>query len=231
MFYFFVVDDQPNMNQMICNLIRDICKRKNIEIMIYSFYYYSKDFYRMAYSKIPNKVFVCDIEIISDTKNYEMLESGIEFGKKLRQRDTISDLIYLSNYDYENEVATSIFNCTRYIKKNSKDMEQQLDETIDYLLFKKGEQQKIVFRITKQMTYQFSLNEINYVQKIKESKYCRICTTSTDFKYYITLKELNKAFFHNHFKIVKRSYLVNPYNIQKETKNEIIFYDGTELPS
>ena len=115
MFYFFVVDDQPNMNQMICNLIRDICKRKNIEIMIYSFYYYSKDFYRMAYSKIPNKVFVCDIEIISDTKNYEMLESGIEFGKKLRQRDTISDLIYLSNYDYENEVATSIFNCTRFI--------------------------------------------------------------------------------------------------------------------
>lgn len=229
MFYFFVVEDQIDMNHMICDLIIEICRKKKIKIMIYSFTSYSKAFYKMAYAKIPNKVFVCDIEIISPKDKLKHMESGLEFGKKLREKDTKSDLIYLSNYNYENEVATSIFNCTRYIKKNCENMKQILDHTIDYLILKKGEEQKIVFRISNQMTYQFQLNEINYVQKIKSTKYCEIHTTTTTFKYYITLKELNKTYFNNHFITVKRSYLINSYNIRFKDHEKIIFSNGDQL--
>lgn len=229
MFYFFVVEDQADMNQMVCDFIIDICKEKKIKIMIYHFSSYSKAFYELAYASIPNKVFVCDIEITAPKGKLKHMESGLEFGKKLREKDTKSDLIYLSNYDYENEVATSIFNCTRYIKKNCKNMREILADTIDYLVFKKGEQQKIVFRISNQITYQFQLNEINYVQKIKSTKYCEIHTITTPFKYYITLKELNKTYFHNHFATVKRSYLVNSYNIRFQDNHKIIFSNGDQL--
>lgn len=223
---FIIVDDSQQMLSMVSTYIKEICKFKKIKCNIYSFLLYSPDFFKLANSNLKNKVFVFDIEIIID-KEKSQYQNGIDIARQIRSKDFYSDIIFLSVYDLTKEVASTLFNCTRYINKKES-IYPQFDETIAYIRKRLGKV-KVVNIEQSNINYRMQINEINYIKKEKESKYCYINPNKENYKIKSSLSALNEEYFDNEFEIVKRCYLVNKKNIEERTDKYILFDDNTKL--
>lgn len=224
MFNFLVVEDNKEMLLIIENILKELCKFKKIDYKIYRFLSYSKEFLKIAQSNLENKIFVCDIEIIlSNNKK----QNGVDFARNLRITDPTSDVIFLSSFDFRKDVASTIFNCTKYIMKQD-NIYQELDATIDYISKRIGKPKEVNIK-QNNINYRMQINEINYIKKGKEEKYCYINPNNENHKIKSTLAALNETYFDNEFEIIKRSYLVNTKNIKERTKEYIIFDNNNKL--
>lgn len=223
---FILVDDNQQMLTIVSTYLKEICQFKKIKCNIYTFLLYSSDFFKLAKSNLKNKVFIFDIEIVID-KTKDEYQNGIFIAKKIRKNDQISDVIFLSAYDYRQDVASSLLGCTRYILKNNK-MYEQFDETIDYIMKRLGKPKEVKIK-EGEITYNIIINNVNYIQKEKESKYCFINPYDENLKIRDSLSNINQKYFENEFEIVKRCYLVNSKNVEERTDKYILFDDNTRL--
>lgn len=224
---FIVVEDSKSMLDHINDEIKKISKKFKINYNIYSFRYYSSEYKTISISNIQNKVFIFDIDINLKTKQEKLIRQfGLDEARILREKDLQSNIIFLSAYDYKKEAISTVFECTKYIKK-SEDIHVELEKTIKYIIKKIGKLKIVKFK-DKDVYYSFMLDDINFFEKEKSQNFCLLHTKYGHFKLSKTLKAINEI-TNNEFELLNRCYLINSENIVVRDKNHIIFKDGEIL--
>lgn len=200
------------------NKIKQILEDNNKED---KFLYFSK--YDEALNEVINnknlKIYLLDIEL----KNSSI--DGINIASEIREKDWKSIIVFFSAYNEKESIISLRLNVLTYVSK-SDNFETELVETFnsakDILL----ENNTIKVNINGNEINLY-VNDILYIIKEKNSKYCLINTTSGILRTRSSLSELKKK---TNFRQEKKHLLINSNNIKYLLKEKIIFSNNIVLP-
>ena len=200
------------------NKIKQILEDNNKED---KFLYFSK--YDETLNEVINsknlKIYLLDIEL----KNSSI--DGVNIASEIREKDWKSIIIFFSAYNEKESIISLRLNVLTYVSK-SDNFETELVETFnsakDILL----ENNTIKVNINGNEINLY-VNDILYIIKEKNSKYCLINTTSGILRTRSSLSELKKK---TNFRQEKKHLLINSNNIKYLLKEKIIFSNNIVLP-
>ena len=218
---FIAVDDFAHILTMIEENINKAMISNNIEYQIHSFFDYDKNFLEIMNKKIPNKVYILDIE----TKS----ASGIDIARKIRANDVDSVIIFVTAHSYlgslilQDQLMFLAFIC----KYDSFDIKLQkaVNKSLDLL------SQKTIIRFKDYNTlYMIPIKDIIYIERDTCERKCFIKTEYATYKVGKTLLELKKL-APNCLKQSHRACLVNMDRVRKINKidNKIEFDTGEKI--
>lgn len=165
------------------------------------------------------KIYLLDIEL----KNSSI--DGVNIASEIREKDWKSIIIFFSAYNEKENIISLRLNVLTYVSK-SDNFETELVETFnsakDILL----EHNTIKVNINGDEINLY-VNDILYIIKEKNSKYCLINTTSGILRARSSLSELKKK---TNFRQEKKHLLINSNNIKYLLKEKIIFSNNIVLP-
>lgn len=153
--------------------------------------------------------------------------SGLELGKKVRERQPEMCLVFLTSYSEYAAESYSI-DANQYILKNS--MRERLWPVLNRLIEERNTESndyRSVFITENNVSVKRIIyySEIILVSKIKASKYVEYITVNGRYRERITLDNLKKELPEHEFIMVDRSYIVNIRHIIKMSKR-IIYLKG-----
>ena len=90
MINFIICDDDIKFTEFVNQVITKYMMKNKLEYKIHKFYDYNKEFIKKVEEKIPNKIYILDIE--TPTK------SGIDIARIIRNKDINSVLIFLTGH-------------------------------------------------------------------------------------------------------------------------------------
>lgn len=166
-------------------------------------------------------IFIIDIQL-------NRFHSGIDFSKKIRQKNAKCYIIFLTNDTTKGmEIINENIKADKYYSK--KDIAEAVND-LEELLFKSPQAQQLHSKLIKieslSKIYLIDPNEVNYLSKVTSSRSTIefFCQTET-FLIHGKIDELKSAFQDFHFFNDLKSYSLNPSNIKLVDKknNEIIF--------
>lgn len=209
-----VIEDEIFWKNKIKQMLEDNNKEDK-------FLYFSK--YDEALNEVINnknlKIYLLDIEL----KNSSI--DGINIASEIREKDWKSIIIFFSAYNEKENIISLRLNVLTYVSK-SDNFETELVETFnsakDILL----EHNTIKVNINGNEINLY-VNDILYIIKEKNSKYCLINTTSGILRVRSSLSELKKK---TNFRQEKKHLLINSNNIKYLLKEKIIFSNNIVLP-
>lgn len=200
------------------NKIKQILENNNKED---KFLYFSK--YDEALNEVINnknlKIYLLDIEL----KNSSI--DGVDIASEIREKDWKSIIIFFSAYNEKENIISLRLNVLTYVSKND-NFETELLEAFnsakDILL-----EYNTIKVNTNGSEVNLYVNDILYITKEKNSKYCLINTTSGILRTRSSLSELKKK---TNFRQEKKHLLINSNNIKYLLKEKIIFSNNIVLP-
>lgn len=200
------------------NKIKQILENNNKEDKFLYFNKYDEDLNEVINNK-NLKIYLLDIEL----KNSSI--DGIDIASEIREKDWKSIIVFFSAYNEKENIISLRLNVLTYVSK-SDNFETELVETFnsakDILL----ENNTIKVNINGNEINLY-VNDILYIIKEKNSKYCLINTTSGMLRTRSSLSELKKK---TDFKQEKKHLLINSNNIKYLLKGKIIFNNNIVLP-
>ena len=217
---------------MINILICDDCPKtvnllKNIVVKTYEEEMNFKDFTVLTFNNstdvisyvknnVENNIYILDIDL-NEEKN------GLTLGREIRKLDKYSgEMIFVTNHV---ELSFKVFQyklrVVTFINK-SLDLENQLKESLliaTQILNKekKEEPKKLVIKIGAEM-FNIQLQDIIYIETIKNSRKVTLHSTNTIVEFYSTLKELMNS-LDNNFIQTHKTNIVNKKYIKSVCKN------------
>lgn len=200
------------------NKIKQILENNNKED---KFLYFNK--YDEALNEVINnknlKIYLLDIEL----KNSSI--DGVDIASEIREKDWKSIIIFFSAYNEKENIISLRLNVLTYVSKND-NFETELLEAFnsakDILL-----EYNTIKVNTNGSEVNLYVNDILYITKEKNSKYCLINTTSGILRTRSSLSELKKK---TNFRQEKKHLLINSNNIKYLLKEKIIFSNNIVLP-
>lgn len=199
------------------NKIKKILERNNIEDNFLYFDRYNENLEDIIYNK-NKKIYLIDIEL----KNSEY--NGIIIASIIREHDWKSVIIFLSVFNEKENIISLMLNALTYIEKNS-DLENELPKLLNSAKNILLDDDFIEIDINNQKV-NLHTNDVLYITKEKNSKYCVINTTSGTIRIRSSLAELKNQ---TGFKQVKKYLLLNENNVKYELKNKVIFNNNVVI--
>ena len=219
MINFIVVDDNHEIIKIVENIITKYMMNESIEYKINTFDDYDHKFNKVMNSKMPNKIYILDIE----TKS----ASGIDIARQIRKNDIDSVIIFVTAHEELGSVIIkeSLMVLTFICKFD--DFENKLRNAVDNSLKIVGNKKTIRFNDYNSI-YTIPIKDILYITRDSIERKSIIKTDYTIYKVSKPLVELKKLsggeLIQTH-----RACLVNKKRISKidKTKRIITFDDGS----
>lgn len=221
MINFIVVDDNHEIIKIVENIITKFMMNESIEYKINTFDDYDHKFNKVMNSKMPNKIYILDIE----TKS----ASGIDIARQIRKNDIDSVIIFVTAHEELGSVIIkeSLMVLTFICKFD--DFENKLRNAVDNSLKIVGNKKTIRFNDYNSI-YTIPIKDILYITRDSIERKSIIKTDYTIYKVSKPLVELKKLsggeLIQTH-----RACLVNKKRISKidKTKRIITFDDGSTI--
>lgn len=172
-------------------------------------------------------IFIVDIEL-------KRFHSGIDFSKKIRQRNHSCSIIFLTNDTTKGiEIINQNIRADKYYsKKDITEAVNGLEELLFHHPDLKQDQSKLIKIESLSKIYLIDPKEVNYLSKVTSSRstiefYCH----TEFFLIHGKIEELKQAFQKFHYFNDLKGYSINPTNIKLVDKknNEIIFKNDDAL--
>ena len=164
------------------------------------------------------KIYLLDIEL----KNSSI--DGVDIASEIREKDWKSIIIFFSAYNEKESIISLRLNVLTYVSK-SYNFETELVETFSYAKNILLENNTIKVNINGNEVNLY-VNDILYITKEKNSKYCLIHTTSGILRTRSSLSELRKK---TNFRQEKKHLLINEGNVKYILKDKIVFNNESLL--
>lgn len=221
MINFIVVDDNHEIIKIVENIITKFMMNESIEYKINIFDDYDYKFNKIMNSKMPNKIYILDIE----TKS----ASGIDIARQIRKNDIDSVIIFVTAHEELGSVIIkeSLMVLTFICKFD--DFENKLRNAVDNSLKIVGNKKTIRFNDYNSI-YTIPIKDILYITRDSIERKSIIKTDYTVYKVSKPLVELKKLsggeLIQTH-----RACLVNKKRISKidKTKRIITFDNGSTI--
>lgn len=209
-----VIEDIKDMNNLICNNINDILKTNNWDYVIKSFNNYSREVKKLIHNR-KTKIYIIDMVV----GNY----SGYDICREIRENafDWDSIIIIASIHNQKENIISLRLSIFCYISKLY-NFETNLQKTITHAI--SIMERKKIIEISKDC--KIPINDICYIAKEKNSKYCYIKTISNEFRTRKTLKYLENEL---NLTRINKYILINDYNVELRTKEYIRFKNNINL--
>ena len=219
MINFIICDDNNEILKKIKEIIENTMMNNDTGYVIHSFNDYDSNFKEIMKSKVPNKIYILDIETPSS--------SGIDIARKIRNFDYESVIIFLTAHE---ELGYTIlqkeFLFLSFINKYD-NYEPKLLKSIRIAL-KKLSGNKMLKYSKNGVLYTIPLDDILYITRDSIERKCII---KTDYLEMMISKQLNElkeeltdSFIYSH-----RSCIVNKKRIRfVDLPNHKIFFDNKE---
>lgn len=212
---FIICDDNRKVNQDINAVVEKTMMKNKIPYRKISFLDYDAQFMKIIDEKLPNKIYILDIEAPS--------ASGIDIVRKIREKDFNSIIIFLTSHD---ELGYTIlkqeFMFLAFICKFD-DYQNKLAKTIKKALQIVG-QKRILNINDRGVIYNIPMDDILYITRDSVDRKCIIKTEYTEFRVNTTLTDLFQELSEK-FKYSHRACIVNMKRVRviNKRKREIIF--------
>lgn len=219
-----ICDDNDFFRETIKTEIAKMTKINNIKISIYEFDDFDEKWNRFIFqeaSKLENKIYLLDIETPSG--------NGVSIGRKIRQTDLKSFLIYITAYSgtYSISVLRSNSRFSSYISKDE-DYIAQLNQILTEILLQ-GFDDMIINFTDQGITYNIEINDIVFIKTIPEKRKTLIITTYAKFLVNKNLKFFEEILDQRFHKVHKCS-IVNIKHIEYIDRiTRIIKFDNGEV--
>ena len=203
-----IVEDKKEINNKINKLTNRILIEKNYDSDVISFLGYNEELKKILYSP-ERKIYILDI-ILNDYSGHDIAR---EIREKAKDWDSI--IIISSAHNLKETLISERLSIFTYLLKE-KNFEEELKETIESalsILELKGV-------LTPNKEYKLIHDDIFYVKREKNSKYCNIHTLKDIIRVRKSLKSIQQEL---KLKKIKKYLLVNEKNINFLKEEEIIF--------
>lgn len=209
-----IIEDNLEFNQKICKYLNQVLIENNLEWKIIAFSNYNKELKNLIHNK-EIKIYIIDIKIGS--------YSGYDICRQIRESAYDWDsIIIISSILNQKEnfisLRLSIFTYLSKLNQFEENLKESIVHAINILEKKKF--------LTINKSCQVSINDICYILKEKNSKYCFIKTLDENFRIRRSLKSLEKDL---KLRKIKNYLLVNDRNIKSSNKNTITFENKIKI--
>lgn len=216
---FVVCEDNQIVNKNIVDTIDKLMMKNKIRYKKYVYNDYNASFMKLIDSKLPNKIYILDIETPS--------ASGIDIVRKIRETDLNSIIIFLTAHD---ELGYTIlkqeFMFLAFICKFD-DYLGKLEKSIRKALKVVGQKRVLSFS-DHGIIYNLPFDDIIYITRDSVDRKCIIKTDYSEFKVSKSLSELFEQ-LNNNFKFSHRACIVNMERVRTiDKRNRIITFDNKE---
>ena len=216
---FVVCEDNQIVNKNIVDTIDKLMMKNKIRYKKYVYNDYNASFMKLIDSKLPNKIYILDIETPS--------ASGIDIVRKIRETDLNSIIIFLTAHD---ELGYTIlkqeFMFLAFICKFD-DYLGKLEKSIRKALKVVGQKRVLSFS-DHGIIYNLPFDDIIYITRDSVDRKCIIKTDYSEFKVRKSLRELFEQ-LNNNFKFSHRACIVNMERVRTiDKRNRIITFDNKE---
>lgn len=218
MISFVICDDNKKINESITGVVDRVMMKNQVPYKTYVYFDYDSKFMPIIQKKIPNKVYILDIETPS--------ASGIDVVRRIRETDMDSIIIFLTSHD---ELGYTIlkqeFMFLSFICKFD-NYEEKLESAIKKALKLSG--QKRVLSLNDHGTvYNIPHDDILYITRDSVDRKCIIKTDYSEFKVNKTLTELLEE-LGDTFRLSHRACIVNMERVRVVNKKKriITFNNG-----
>lgn len=221
MINFILCDDNETVRKNVLKVINKIMMKNKLDYKTHDFSDYNKDFFKIMQAKLPNKIYILDIETPS--------ASGIDVARKIRRTDIDSILIFLTSH---NELGPVLLQeelmFLAFINKFN-DQSKRLHSALEKSLLMIGNKKSIRFE-DKGAIYTISLDDILYITHDSVERKSIIVTDYTEYKVNRDLNEL-KTMLDERFQQTHRACITNMNRVDVIDKknNEIIFDNGMSI--
>lgn len=210
-----VVENNRNFNKRICKYINQVLMANNSNWTVEPFFNFTEKLNNIIHDK-EIKIYIIDIKLGGKYSGYDICRSIRESAYDW------DSLIIISSIHNEKEdfisLRLSIFTYLSKHNKYEENLKESVTEAINILDKKKF--------LTINKNCSISINDICYILKEKNSKYCYIKTLDDHFRIRKSLKSLEKEL---RLRKVKAYLLVNDRNIKSTDKNKIIFENKIKI--
>lgn len=208
-----IVEDEKYYNKTITSIAKQIVNNHNMNVEILSFYDYTNDLKKIIFSKEVN-IYLLDIEL--PTKN------GQDIARMIRHEahDWKSIIIISSVHNQKENFISKSLMLLSYISKFD-DYEFNIADRIDTALDILDTHGHITINNEKVIT-----DDILYVEKEKNSKYCTVKTFNDEFRIRKSLSQLENEL---NIKRTNKYLLLNNRNVLSIMNDKVIFRDNQEF--
>lgn len=221
MISFIVCDDNLMIRKNIENIILKKMMKNDFAYKTYIFDDYNDNFSKIINQKLPNKIYILDIEAPSN--------SGIDIARAIRHKDLDSVIIFLTSHEELGYmVLKSELLFLTFISKYDQ-YEENLEKAIGKAIELVGK--KLYIRLEDRgVVYTIPLNEILYITKDSQERKTIIKTDYTEFKLNKTLLEVTELLDEN-FTQTHRACIINKMRVRSvDMKKKLItFDDGSQI--
>lgn len=218
---FIICDDNKKINQSINEIVDQTMMKNKIPYRKMSFLDYNAEFMHVMNDKLPNKIYILDIETPTT--------SGIDIVRRIREKDFNSIIIFLTSHD---ELGYTIlkqeFMFLAFICKFD-DYKNKLAQAIKKALQIVG-QKRILNINDKGVVYNIPMDDILYITRDSVDRKCVIKTEYTEFR---VNKSLTAIFdeLSDKFKYSHRACIVNMKRVRiiDKKNKEIVFDTKTKI--
>lgn len=210
-----VVEDEVEIRkEIIKNINRGIRNKNTVKI---DWYANAEEFFG---EKKEYGIIISDIELPG--------LNGLELGKRIKQQNAETYLVYLTSYE-KFACESYIIEAYQYILKS--DMEERLPRLIDKIvsIIEKNEKEYIKIG-TNQNWNKLYYKDIVYIEKVKGSKYANYVTTKGQYMERISLNQVLENICSSEFILIDRSHVVNINHINRLWKNSVYMDNGDAIP-
>ncbi|HIU22679.1 MAG TPA: LytTR family transcriptional regulator DNA-binding domain-containing protein [Candidatus Fimihabitans intestinipullorum] len=213
-----VVEDELYFLNKECDLIDKYMMHNDIDYKIYKFTSVNSKIYDLIKNN-KRKIFLLDIHVGYD--------SGIDLARDIRDYDYNSIIIFLTGHEeYKSTIIGDDIMCLTYIDKFDR-LKENLYRSLSKALNIIQENSVLQFK-SKGITYTLQLDEILYIEKEKNQKYCSVHIAHGKAPIYQSIKDINKQ-LNSNFEPYGRSLIINRKYIKMKSKGKIVLNNGKEL--
>lgn len=196
---FIICDDNKKILENVASIVDKIMMKNEFAYKKYLFENYDTNFDKVVKSKMPNKIYILDIEVPN--------VSGIDVARKIREKDIESIIVFLTSHDELGYIILkSEFFFLTFISKFD-DYENKLKNAVKKSLLLLGKRTMIRFE-DQGILYTIPVRDILFVTRDSIERKCIIRTDYTEFRINKSLVEV-KAMLDDKFKQSHRACLVN----------------------
>lgn len=208
-----VVEDEKKYNETITSIGRQVLHNRNINNEIISFYDYTSDLKKIIFSKEVN-IYLLDIQL--PTKN------GHDIARMIRYdaHDWESIIIICSIHNMKETFISKCLMILSYVSKFD-DYEFNIADRINTALDILNYNGYITIKNDNIIT-----NDILYIEKEKNSKYCTIQTFNDKFRVRKSLSQLENEL---NIKRTNKYLLLNNKNVISILNDKVIFKNNQEF--
>lgn len=181
-----ICEDNNIIRNTIQDIVKDVAKSNNLRLDVHEFPNYSRaEGFIKSSDYVSDNIFILDIEL-GEGKN------GIELGREIRNIDSDSRIIYLSNHiEMTYDVFKYSLRIDNFIEKND-DFKDNLESTITkcLLALNKDRNEKRLTISSGAIMHSIRISEIMYIETVNANKKLRLVSKDKIVEFYGSLSDL-----------------------------------------